>query len=1087
MPLLTNLCADLGKSNTDMRKIIITLSLLFVCLWSGSALQAQSLVRTSATKVGDALNQLPATEEALFARLMEDLLSTGKEGIIMLADMTAPAGEALPQVEYALDGMVLYATRPEQSDSLRNALAENLAAGLERVKDNYNKAFFIRQLQMLGQDVSVDVLKPYLSVEALSAPAAEALTAIGTKQAVQALLSVPLTKQTINNLAQIGDITAERDLAQVLTNGPEDLKNDAYYALGLCGTMASANLLKNGPVKDYLTLLRRMWDGINTKQMIKAVKPLLKNATSSEDRCDALDFMLELRQESGMNYVMEALKCNDGAYRRTALNRVATFTNAAINSELLRALPSLDSAAAADLIEWFGNLKNDILIPYIQPYLDNENNEVAQAAAWALVQTGGETELASLAAQLKSDDSFKVSLAKDCLKSFAGNIVPEVVSVYAQASEPGKVAALELLSLRKARAEESMVIGELKNSSAAIRTAAAKALTGVADPAHRAQYYTLLENASESDVPYFQEAILATMEGMEPAQQFALLSAQMATVPAAKQSLYYRPISKTDIKQALDLIGTRMPTDDYIRMITLWDAPGAQKLLFLRNALDVQKDPEQQAELLKAIGKTNTFLGVIACGAYLNSAPKTAQAAAMSIYTLAVNNPSFHSAEVSGYIKQAMNVLTEAGDPDVIYYKQNVQQYFDNLPKDEGFVSMFNGKDISQWQGLVGNPISRAAMKPAALAKAQKEADDLAFSQWIIDDGVLVFLGKGKNLCSKKTYGDFEMYVDWMLDPNGEEPDAGIYLRGAPQVQIWDTSRVDVDAQVGSGGLYNNKKHQDTPTHVADNKLGQWNSFYIKMVGERVTVYLNGDLVVDNVIMENYWDRNIPIFSEGPVELQAHGSKVSYRNIYIKEIPSVKPIELSAQEKEEGFEMLFDGTNMHKWMGNTTDYVTEDGVLAVHPTEQGFGDLYTIKEYGDFIFRFEFKLTPGANNGVGIRTPGVGDAAYVGMEIQILDHYDPIYQPWLKAYQYHGSVYGVIPTQNRDAFRPVGEWNQEEIYAKGNYIRVTLNGVVITEGDISSGPIDNQEHPGLFNKQGKIGFLGHGSELWFRNIRVKEL
>ena len=152
----------------------------------------------------------------------------------------------------------------------------------------------------------------------------------------------------------------------------------------------------------------------------------------------------------------------------------------------------------------------------------------------------------------------------------------------------------------------------------------------------------------------------------------------------------------------------------------------------------------------------------------------------MSIYTLAVNHPEFHSAQVSDLLRQSLTVLETTGDPDVIYYKQNVQQYFDNLPQSAGFVSMFNGKDLSQWQGLVGNPISRAAMKPEALQKAQKEVDAQAFSQWVIEDGKIVFLGKGNNLCTKKSYGDFEMYVDWLLYPQGPDADAGIYLRGAP-------------------------------------------------------------------------------------------------------------------------------------------------------------------------------------------------------------------------------------------------------------------------------------------------------------------
>jgi len=239
--------------------------------------------------------------------------------------------------------------------------------------------------------------------------------------------------------------------------------------------------------------------------------------------------------------------------------------------------------------------------------------------------------------------------------------------------------------------------------------------------------------------------------------------------------------------------------------------------------------------------------------------------------------------------------------------------------------------------------------------------------------------------------------------------------------------------------------------------------------------------------MENYWDRSQPIFPYGAIELQAHGSKVAYRDIYVRELRRPEPFKLSPEEEADGFTVLFDGTTLHQWTGNKTDYLTRDGVLEVRPAGQGFGDLYTAKDYSDFVFRFEFKLTPGANNGVGIRTPGTGDAAYEGMEIQILDHFDPIYQPWLLDYQYHGSVYGVIPAHNRNALRPIGEWNQEEIYVKGTYIRVTLNGEVITEGDISAGPVDDREHPGLERTGGKIGFLGHGSRLWLRNIRIKEL
>lgn len=332
-----------------------------------------------------------------------------------------------------------------------------------------------------------------------------------------------------------------------------------------------------------------------------------------------------------------------------------------------------------------------------------------------------------------------------------------------------------------------------------------------------------------------------------------------------------------------------------------------------------------------------------------------------------------------------------------------------------------------------------------------------------------------------------EMYVDWMLDPAGEAPDAGIYLRGTPQVQIWDIARKN--AEVGSGGLYNNQVHASKPLKVADNKLGEWNTFYIKMVGDRVTVYLNGELVVDNVILENYWDRKLPIFPVEQLELQAHGSKVYYRDIYVKELERKEPFQLSAEEKKEGYKILFDGTNMYEWTGNTVDYTLEDGTISLVPSKGSGGNLYTKQEYGNFVIRFDFQLTPAANNGLGIRAPMEGDAAYGGMELQIIDNEHPVYKN-LEVYQYHGSVYGVIPAK-RGFLKPVGEWNTQEVIANGDQIKITLNGEVILDGNIreaaKNGTIDGKNHPGLFNKKGHIAFLGHGSPVKFRNIRVKEL
>lgn len=187
---------------------------------------------------------------------------------------------------------------------------------------------------------------------------------------------------------------------------------------------------------------------------------------------------------------------------------------------------------------------------------------------------------------------------------------------------------------------------------------------------------------------------------------------------------------------------------------------------------------------------------------------------------------------------------------------------------------------------------------------------------------------------------------------------------------------------------------------------------------------------------------------------------------------------------------LFNGKNLDGWQGNKQSYKVLNGVIEVDPKGGGSGgNLYTDKEYDNFIFEFEFKLTPGANNGLGIHAPLEGDAAYFGKELQILDNTADKYAN-LKTYQYHGSVYGVIPAK-RGYLKPVGEWNEQIVAVKDSHIKITLNGVVIVDGDYlvasKNGTIDGKDHPGLQRSKGHIGFLGHGDVLYFRNIKILEL
>jgi len=914
-------------------------------------------------------------------------------------------------------------------------------------------------------------------------------------------------------------------------------------------------LEKTGANEAYLKLLNRVAKQGGAAVVEKAANKLLKDATktgSLQTREAALGLLFDTDQQlhqgkNTLKLVETALKDSHKDYRNAALNFASAYADGELYTKLVKKLPKAKPEVKTDILQWLGNealasAEKNSLIKNIQVSLDvpgkqvlldqlkDNNFDVKSAAAWALQKIGDTSVIANLASMLRSDNAQEVALAQQTLGAFNGNITDAVTHYIAQGSTAGKIAGLQLLAGRKANLGLGTVIQQTKSDNTDVRQAAYTALRSIVEAQNFTNMCGMLEEAEAAYVPDMQQAVIATIAGM-PAEQQVQTVTQRMNQSAGKSYLYYTVLATTGDEKALETIKNNLnasnatmreaafdallqwkdqraceellnicqtTTDNnqfekalnrYVALASDAQLTGENRLILLREAMQVAKTDAQRSSILKQVEKADTFQALMFASKYLDNSALQ-QEAASAVMNIAIAHPEYNGTNVRALLEKTARVLNNS---DADYQRQNISKFLEDNPAETGFVSLFNGRDLTGWKGLVQDPIKRSKMTAAQLQREQQKADETMRKNWTVEDGCIAYIGSGfDNLCTEKQYGDFEMYIDWMLDPAGPEADAGIYLRGTPQVQIWDTARVNVGAQVGSGGLYNNQVNRSTPLKVADNKLGQWNSFYIKMVGDRVTVKLNGELVVDNVIMENYWDRSQPIFLIDQLELQAHGSKCYFRDIYVKELKRVEPFQLSAQEKKEGFKVLFDGTNMHEWTGNTVDYTISDGCIWVSPETHFGGNLYTKKEYSNFIYRFDFKLTPGANNGVGIRTPMEGDAAYVGMEIQILDCEHEIYKD-ITRLQHHGSVYGIIPAMDdhHDAFNPAGEWNSEEIMADGDHIRVTINGKVILDGNIReatvNGTADHKEHPGLFNKSGHIGFLGHGSELWLRNIRIKEL
>ncbi len=617
-----------------------------------------------------------------------------------------------------------------------------------------------------------------------------------------------------------------------------------------------------------------------------------------------------------------------------------------------------------------------------------------------------------------------------------------------------------------------------------------------------------------------------------------------------------------------------------------------------------------------------------------------------------------------------------------------------------GWTALFNGRDLAGWRGRPHfDPAKEAEGTPEERAKRQADWDADMRRHWTVENGLIVSDGQGVFLTTDREFGDFELMLEWMLPASCA--DSGIYLRGNPQVQIWDPAcerDFKHGCEKGSGGLWNNPADSPGkwPMVKADRPIGEWNSMRITMKGDRATVVLNGQVVVSDCPLANYFQKGQPLPARGPIQIQTHGAPMHVRNVFIRDLgsfdlaapgwrdlgeadftnvncgadtwtwtpdrvtctgqpvgvirtkkpvtdfemsvewrhlsdggnsgvflwapmealDSIKPGQLppggievqvldhgytakyekstgkkadwfttdgdvfpvgsstmkpfqptaprgsrsfpkarhslgtpewnhyfiraiegqvrlwvnghevsggsdctpatgylclesegapvefrrlkirevhpdsetTAVASEDGFVPLFDGKTLAGWQGALDGHQVVDGEIRSRPGVGG--NLLTTAEYGDFELRFDFRLTPGANNGLGLRAPPEGDAAFEGIELQILDDGHPKYAG-LKPWQMHGSVYGVVAAE-RGCLKPVGEWNEERVTVRGSQLTVVVNGRKILAADLTAfrdgqPTPDGRKHPGLAREKGHVGFLGHGDEVHFRNIRIREL
>ena len=1128
------------KRTIPIAVLVLTLASLGRPAWCGPGNETGLEGRVTAI-----LARFPAPDPAAKDALCTELVRLGPAAIMEICGRLLPPGAGDDSAaEYALNGLAVHVTRGG-AEGERRMFAAALVKALAGAADKEVKAFLISQLQLAGGEESVKALAAHLSDERLAEPAAQALLAIRAKDTDLAFLKafdMAPAGSKVTLIKALGELRSQRAAKKLLPlaeHADDAIRQAALLALAEIGDPAVEPALARvrvaSPLQErslapilYLRFARRLVESGRVGEGTRIARALANAYTAGGDTAVAGQALALIVQVQGNKALAELLAADspDAGLRGQALRLAASLPGPDVTAawvEKARAAgPDLQSATIA-MLEARGDRA---AIPFILESLRSGDPSVRLAAIPAAVTLAGKDSVPALLPFFSSAHEEEILAAKNALLLFPAAIaVPETLKILASVPVAGRAALVEVLGEKGTADELPRIFAFAGSPDLAVRVAAAKALGNLASESDLPRLLEFLFAAvdAEEDVELQNAIISVATRNPDPERRAdGLLEALTRTSGAARgeilrllprlggeralgaavadtaypdvevQVAAIYALSQWPDPAAMDgLLNLIRTTDNrkylllalegYARLATKLPDPPEKRLALLRDVLSLVKDDADKKILAQALARVRLLESFLLVGGFLEN-PALREEAVRALFEFA----SWQAAdELWLSAHQAISLLRRAAELIEDEEERGLAaKTIDDRLRQGGFVRLFDGRSLAGWKGLVADPPKRAKMTAEDLRRAQTEADASVRAHWRAEDGVLVFDGAGESLCTAKDYGDFELLVDWRIGPQG---DSGLYLRGSPQLQIWDPA----DHPEGSGGLYNNQKGPSKPAAAADNPVGSWNSFRVIMLGERVTVYLNDKLVVDNVILENYWDRDKPIYPTGQIELQAHGNPLWFRNIYLREIPRDDPAAgapvLTEEERRDGFVPLFNGRDLSGWSGDTKGYAAVDGKIVIDP-ERGGGNLYTEKEFEDFVLRFEFKLPPAANNGVGVRAPLEGDAAYQGMEVQILEDSSPVW--WgLHAFQYHGSFYGIIPAR-RGALRPPGEWNAEEIELRGRKVVVRVNGTTVVDGDLdeasAGGTIDGRDHPGLARTKGHIGFLGHGSRVEFRRIRVKE-
>lgn len=885
------------------------------------------------------LRQLPAVSQKEADKIFSEMLSADPQVVRELVRRLVPAGEADDSlVRYAIDGLVTRAGLPG-----RERLKENLADELLKLSASTLpvevKKFLLEEAQYVLSPRHVPALAIHLHHPELSGYAIKALLRLKGNETEKTLIDkldrVPNEAKIIiiEALGQLHSRNALPKLKMLATSIDSAIKDSALWALAEIGDPSADDILATIPTLSgakqrhqalnlYLHFARRLAEnGFREKarEIAERATEILTEQDEVALRCAALNLLVELEGEKAIPALLKAIWSEHPAYRKQALNLAEKNGWPSLYKALIESLPSLPVENIAAVIEFLGNQKTGFTVSAetIEPFLEAQEEAVRLAAIRTYFNLKKEESVNRLIPLLNSSET-EVRLVLSLWKTLKPEIYGKrILENFSRLPESSRVVVLEELLDFMGPEWKDAVVTSTGSGLSQLKKTAIESLPQVVSPDDLE--WLVRRMVAEEDpalLPGWQKAVVSAAEKIQDPRQrqqkiISLLAGKTGREKATFIKMLFQIggseclkavvsslndksseissaalaslVNWPDFEAAPHLVNLIKNNPDrkvrYLafqglaRLMKSTEVPGREKIKIMEEIKPLATHPDEKNFMLTAWSNIREVRALKEISEFFNDEALRDRAVTLAcrLARPAAGEDGLKGLETIMVLKKALPFLKD--DLEI----QETEDYLDRLLRAEGFEPLFNRKDLHGWKGLVRDPVQRARMTSEELKAAQEKADEDMRQHWKVVEGVLVFDGKGHNLCTVKDYCDFELFVDWKIEPGG---DSGIYLRGSPQVQIWDPAQWPE----GSGGLYNNQKNPNKPLKRADNPVGMWNTFYIKMVGERVTVYLNGELVVDEVVMENYWERDKSIYRCGQIELQAHNTPLYFKNIYLREI-----------------------------------------------------------------------------------------------------------------------------------------------------------------------------------------------------------